>query len=271
MHGLEVTRLNSKKYQRLKKNFIKTIKYSDKVISVSNYTKNEAYKIINTKKINVIPNFVNLDEFYPLKKSKIIKERKPYNGKKVILSLSRIVRRKGHHIVLKSLQYLKKEIPNFIYLIAGNGDTDYINELKALSKSLNINKNVKFLGFIEENEKNKIYNICDVYIMNSHQTNENGDSEGFGISFIEANACAKPVIGTKVGGVTDAIKNEVNGLLIEPNDPIQTYSAMICILKNKKMYDKISRQSLKLVKKDFDLEVIGQRYKEIIDELYDSV
>ena len=61
--------------------------------------------------------------------------------------------------------------------------------------------------------------------MNSLPTGINGDSEGFGITFLEANACAKPVVGTNVGGISDAIDNGLNGLLVEPNNAKATFSA----------------------------------------------
>ena len=144
LHGLEVTRLNSKKYIKRKKNFINTLDLSDKVVSVSNYTKKEALKIIKNKKIEVIPNFVNTQEFFPIDRSKLMKEYNLIKEDKIILSLSRLVKRKGHHIVIKSLKYLKKEIPNFKYLIAGTGDLKYKKDLENLSKELNLEENIIF-------------------------------------------------------------------------------------------------------------------------------
>ena len=62
------------------------------------------------------------------------------------------------------------------------------------------------------NKKKKIYIICVIYIlMTSLPTDDEGNSEGFGITFLEANACGKPVIGTNVGGISDAIQNGYNG------------------------------------------------------------
>ena len=60
--------------------------------------------------------------------------------------------------------------------------------------------------------------MCDIFLMTSLPTDSDGDSEGFGITFLEANACGKPVIGTDVGGISDAIIDGFNGFLIKPND-----------------------------------------------------
>ena len=79
MHGLEITRLGSKKYKNRIKSFNKTISLSDKVISVSNYTKDKAKSFLNNdKEIDVIPNFANMDSFYPIHSKNL---RKNYNLK----------------------------------------------------------------------------------------------------------------------------------------------------------------------------------------------
>ena len=85
-------------------------------------------------------------------------------------------------------------------------------------------------------KKNDLYNACDIYIMNSHKTNQKGDSEGFGITFLESNACGKPIIGTNSGGIADAIKHRVNGLLIEPNQPSATAEAIFELFNDKELY-----------------------------------
>ena len=74
MHGLEITRLGSKKYKNRIKSFNNTISLSDKIISVSNYTKDKAKSFLNNdKEIDVIPNFVNMDSFYPVHRKEFFK------------------------------------------------------------------------------------------------------------------------------------------------------------------------------------------------------
>ena len=98
-----------------------------------------------------------------------------------------------------------------------------------------------------------------------------GSSEGFGITFLEANACGKPVIGTDVGGISDAIKNGFNGFLIKPNDSKELEKILISIINNKKLYKSLSENSIYHIKKNFDISLIGKRFEIIINELYDSL
>ena len=127
---------------------------------------------------------------------------------------------------------------------------------------------MSFLGYIDEEKKNDLYNACDIYIMNSHKTNHEGDSEGFGITFLESNACGKPIIGTKSGGIPDAIQHRKNGLLIEPNQPSETAEAIFELFNNKELYNQLSNNGLKRIKENFSINKIGRKYMEIISNHY---
>ena len=272
LHGLEVTRLNSLKYKNRVSSFKKTLMCSDKIIAVSQYTKKVAESLNeNDLNIDVIPNFVNIKNFYPIKKKLFINDFTYKKNDIILLTLSRLVKRKGHITVIKALKPLLCKNPNVFYLIAGTGDKSYEEELKHYVKKLNLEKNINFLGYISEARKKIIYNLCDLYIMTSMPTDEKGDSEGFGITFLEANACGKPVIGTNVGGISDAINNGFNGFLIKPNDSFELEKILINIINNKKLYRSLSENSINHIRKNFDIQLIGKKYDMIINELYDSL
>ena len=272
MHGLEITRLGSKKYKNRIKSFNNTISLSDKVISVSNYTKDKAKSFLNNdKEMDVIPNFANMDSFYPIHGKNL---RKNYNLKGsdiVILSLSRLTKRKGHFISIDAIKNLTKKYSNIKYLIAGTGDIAYEKKLKTYVKKHNLDSHIYFLGYVRESHKNEIYNLCDIYMMTSLPMDMYGSSEGFGITFLEANACGKPVIGTDVGGISDAIQNGYNGFLIKPNNLLELEKTIINIINNEKLYKSLSENSINHIKKNFDIKLVGKRYDMIINELYDSL
>jgi len=270
LHGLEVTRLNSNKYKKRIPKFIQTIDHSDQVIAVSNYTNNEAISITGTQKIITIPNFVNTTEFFPQSISECRNKFQLHQSDKILLSLSRLVKRKGHDIVIRAIQIVKEKVPEIKYLIAGTGDNPYNKMLKQLVNDLRLQSHIYFLGYIEENKKPLLYNASDVYIMNSLDTDEQGDSEGFGITFLEANACGKPVIGTNVGGISDAIENNVNGILVKPNDANATAEAIIQLFSDQSLYQKLSGNGLRRVNNQFSLSNVGDKYHQIISSLSPS-
>ena len=272
LHGLEVTRLNSLKYNNRITSFKKTLMRSDKIISVSHYTKKVAESLNKYDiKIDVVPNFVNFKNFHPIDKKLFINDFTYRENDRILLTLSRLVKRKGHYTVIKALKPIISKNPNVFYLIAGTGDKSYEKELKHYVRKLNLEKNINFLGYISEAKKKIIYNLCDLYVMTSIPTDERGDSEGFGITFLEANACGKPVIGTNVGGISDAINDGFNGYLIKPNDPLELEKKITSIIYNNKLYKSLSENSINHIKKNFDIQLIGKRFDMIIDELYDTL
>ncbi len=270
LHGLEVTRLESIKYSKRKKNFIKTISNSDHVIAVSDYTRKRAQLISENTSIETIPNFVNTDNFF-IVNQKISRKKYGFSqSDKILLTLSRLVRRKGHEVVIKAISLIVKKIPQIKYVIAGSGEKRYEDYLKQLVSKLKLDKNVFFLGYIEEEKKNDLYNACDIYIMNSHKTNQKGDSEGFGITFLESNACGKPIIGTNSGGIPDAINHRVNGLLVEPKQPAKTAEAIFELFNDKALYNQLSNNGLQRIKEKFSIKKIGRKYMEIISNHYNN-
>jgi len=264
LHGLEVTRLKSIKYAKRINNFIQSISNSDHVIAVSNYTRKKAQLISENTSIETIPNFVNTDNFFLLDQKQSRKKYGLNESDKILLTLSRLVRRKGHEVVIKAISLIIKKIPQIKYVIAGSGEKRYEEDLKRLVSKLKLDKNVFFIGYIDEDKKNDLYNACDIYIMNSHKTNKEGDSEGFGITFLESNACGKPIIGTNSGGISDAIIHRVNGLLIEPNQPPKTAEAILELFNNKELYDQLSNNGLQRIKENFSINKIGRKYMEMI-------
>ena len=269
LHGLEVTRLQSKRYAKKAKRFVQSISNSDHVISVSNYTKNKAELISGYKKIKTIPNFVNTKKSFIVDKKKSRRKLGFEESDKILLTLSRLVKRKGHETVINAISLIINKIPDIKYVIAGSGEEKYAGDLKQLVSKLKLDRHVLFLGYIEEDNKNDLYNACDIYIMNSNKTDEKGDSEGFGITFLESNACGKPVIGSNAGGIPDAITNRENGLLIEPNNPTKTAQAIYELFNDEKLYNQLSENGITRIKENFSINKVGEKYMEIILNHYD--
>ena len=262
--------MESIKYSKKIKNFNQTITNSNHVIAVSDYTKNKAELISGYNQIETIPNFVNTENFFLLDKKKS-REKYGFNeSDKILLTLSRLVSRKGHEVVINAISLIVKKIPQIKYVIAGSGEKRYEKNLKVLVSNLKLEKNVLFLGYIDEEKKNDLYNACDIYIMNSHKTNYKGDSEGFGITFLESNACGKPIIGTNSGGIPDAIDHRENGLLIEANQPSKTADAILELFNDKELYNQLSKNGLERIKENFSINKIGKKYMEIISSYYNN-
>ena len=141
--------------------------------------------------------------------------RYPLEGKKVILTVGRLVERKGHDVVIRSLPKILAGHPDVHYMIAGDGPCRGV--LEALVNQCGVRNAVTFCGRIASDELPSLYHLASVFVMVPRAIERKGDIEGFGIVYIEANASGLPVVGSRSGGVPDAVEHETNGLLV--NDP----------------------------------------------------
>jgi phosphatidyl-myo-inositol dimannoside synthase len=150
--------------------------------------------------------------------------------KKVILTVGRLIKRKGQDMVLKALPDVLPIVPEAHYLIVGSGPEEA--ELKRIADELDLTADhVAFLPKATDGQIAFLYEHCRLFIMPNREL-PNGDTEGFGIVFLEAGFWGKPVIGGNAGGVPDAVIDGVNGLLVDGNDVKQISSALIKILGN---------------------------------------
>lgn len=267
-HGIEFIRF---KNNFLLKNLIKKVyNNSSMVFSVSNFTKNNlisfgvkrdniyvCYNGVNTSTFYIIPEHEK-EEFRLLKN--IIKE------KFYLLTISRLDKRKGHLNTLKALkkifmsnEKLKSEI---FYLIGGKGDM--YNELDNFIKNNDLGNNVKMLGFINDDEINKYYNICDLFIHPNIYIEKDNNIEGFGIVFLEAAAAGKTSIGGIEGGSSEAIEHNKTGITINGDDIIEIEKSILELFFNKDKLNFLSKNAYKNTIKNFN-------WTKITDNILDKI
>ena len=192
-----------------------------------------------------------------------------FKHSQVILSVGRLVERKNHHMVLRSLAKVLKRLPGVIYLIAGDGpEFDYLQDL---TDKLGLRRNVSFLGTVEQSKLVQLYNICDLFVLPSKERkmDDEGriDAEGFGIVFMEASACAKPVIGGNSGGIPDAIVDGVTGYLVDPHDENELAEKIIELLSNKEKARRMGEAGRKRAVKEFDWTVIAKKFDGYLEKI----
>ena len=134
----------------------------------------------------------------------------------MLLTVANLVERKGHDMVLQAIAKLRHTIPRLIYVIAGQGAQVPI--LERLAGELGVSDCVRFLGSVPAQDLPDLYAACDVFVMPARFRDSDNDVEGFGLVYVEASACEKPVMGGRSGGVEDAIADGKTGLLVDPLD-----------------------------------------------------
>ena len=246
-HGKEVN-LKFRDIEKFKKGFI--LRHSNLIVCHSNFTKNLVKNLgVKSKKI-----FISFPAIDASKNKKTDKTPSKFNkeilsNKKVILTIGRLIERKGIDNTIKALKNVINFFPNIIYLVVGDGP--HKAKLEELTNNLELNEYVKFVGFIPEEEKESYYSITDIFIMPAREL-ENGDAEGFGIVFLEANYYEVPVIGGKSGGMPDAIEDGASGFLVDPLDITDISSAIIKLLKDEGLIKIMGKLGKIRVEKNFN-------------------
>jgi phosphatidylinositol alpha-1,6-mannosyltransferase len=134
----------------------------------------------------------------------------------MLLTVANLVERKGHDMVLRAIPRLRRTIPRLVYVIAGEGPHEAA--LRRLAGEIGVNDCVRFLGRIQAQDLPGLYAASDVFVMPARLRDSDNDVEGFGIVYVEAGACERPVVGGRSGGVEDAIVDGETGFLVDPLD-----------------------------------------------------
>jgi phosphatidylinositol alpha-1,6-mannosyltransferase len=238
-----------------------TLNSSQRIIAVSSYTGKyliKHYKI-DSGKVKIIPNGVDPKRFFPKTPSESVVKKLGIKHKIVLLTLARLEKRKGHDLIVRAVHQLKDEFPELVYVIAGSDNNSFAMELKELSTGLGISERIIFSGFVENEELIDFYNTCDIYLMTSRFLDKIGDSEGFGITFLEANACEKPVIGSKSGGIVDAIEHDVNGLLVNSDAVDEIVESIKTLINQPSLREELGKNGRKRILQTYNWTSITKR------------
>ncbi|GMQ81653.1 MAG: glycosyltransferase family 4 protein [Rhodothermia bacterium] len=154
---------------------------------------------------------------------------------KIILTVSRLVRRKGIDVMIAALPRVLKHFPEALYVIVGKGPE--FARLKRLSYELGVDDSVLMIDQEIPDQLRAYYNACDVFVLPARQNSR--DHEGFGIVLLEASACGIPVIGTHSGGIPDAVIDGATGILVPPDSEHELAEAVVQILSNSDLANRL--------------------------------
>lgn len=261
LHGFDV--LAAKK-TIWKKFWLKIIlKKAQHLIVNSQFTKNEILKegIAEDKitTLNPCPN-IQLSDLNQSEKQTIINELDLHH-KKILLSVGRLVPRKGFDNVIKALPAVLEKIPNLIYILAGKGD--YKKELDELATKLNVRGNVIFIENAPDSHLASYFDLADIFIMPSRVENQ-VDAEGFGIVYLEAGLFGKPVIAGKSGGTGEAVIDRETGILVNPESVQEISQAILNLFNNPGLMNKLGEQGKKRVLNEFQWDKQVAKLKDIL-------
>ena len=188
----------------------------------------------------------------------------------VLLTVSRLVPRKGHNIVLAALPLLLDSFPHLQYWIAGDGPERVA--LERLAKNLRVDHAVSFLGDVSHIKSSRgtpdlpeIYRRASIFVLPTQVDSDSGRAEGFGIVYLEASASGLPVVAARSGGAAEAVLENETGLLVPPDDPPALTQALLRLLNDSGMRDRMGRAGRRWVENEMNWDRAGRQMISIIE------
>ena len=215
-HGIEVWNIAPRRK--------KALRSIDQLLAVSDFTRKRLAEQldISTESIELLPNTFDEQRFKPAEKStELLRRYGLTDDMPVILTVARLEateQYKGYDKVTLSLPEVLQRFPSARYLIVGDGPDR--RRVEELSRELRVEGNVIFAGYVPNEELPDHYNLCDVFAMPSKH-------EGFGIVFLEALGCGKPVIAGNKDGSVEPLLNGKLGTLVDP-ESVDAIGQAIC-------------------------------------------
>ena len=244
----------------------KLLRDASKVIALSEVEAEQYRRMgVPEEKIAIIPNGIDLSEYAELPPKGAFKKK--FNvpeDKKIILYLGRIHKIKGIDLLVRAYAHLKNEtnVKGVILVIAGP-DSGYLKEVKSLVQGLDVSNSVLFTGPLYGRDKISAYVDSEVYVLPSRY-------EAFPMSVLEAYACGKPVIASKVGGVMDLVIEGVTGLLFEPGDVTQLAKSIFLLLDNHEKAEDMGMKGKQFVKENFSIEKVVEKLEKVYEEVVEG-
>lgn len=189
----------------------------------------------------IIRPILNGNDFY-LKLSQQAALERQFPAPPTILTVGDIKHRKGQHISLLAFAQVKQQLPEARYILVGNYTQNaYFQELEQNIEELKI-KDVTFTGVVSDEELQRLYQQASLFVLTPQEL-EGDQFEGFGLVYLEAGAYGLPVVGTRTGGVADAVRDGMTGLLAQPEDVDGIANAILSILNDPALAHQMGRSN----------------------------
>jgi glycosyltransferase involved in cell wall biosynthesis len=213
----------------------------------------EGNGLIDRGKTRVIYNGVDVEGYPPARP--ISEDRQEV----VIGSLGNIRPAKAYDVLLKAARLVIDRKPDVRFVIGGEGTgRSLYRELEALRDELKLEQQVSFRGFVEDTRG--FLSELDLFLLTS-------SSEGFSIATIEAMACGLPVVATRCGGPEEIIDDGQDGRLVKANDPPAIARALLELLDDPVVTEKLASRGRQKVKERYSMETMIDRYQNLYREV----
>ncbi len=230
------------------------------LIANSNFTAKAAVRLTGqARKVSVVHPGIDTAKFSPGSRQEQLLARHGIASRApIILSVGRLVERKGFDTVIAGFPAILREFPDAVYVLAGEGPDKA--RLQELAGRAGVATRVCFAGEVSDSDLVGLYRSSDVFVMPSRYVEGLGDVEGFGIVFLEAASCGVPAVGGRSGGIEDAIENGRTGFIADPMDSSDVCARICTLLRDAHLRRSLGSAARKRAVEQFDWPVVAARY-----------
>jgi len=261
------------KIRKVKRDLLNVLENAQSIFVINEYIKNLLVRELTNKGLvgcenKFVKMYPGVDGFFsqPSGDTKRLREELGVEGKKVIVTVCRIVRRKGIDIVINAMKEIKKEVPNVFYLVLGDGPEK--DSFEKLARDVGVDDSVKFLGKVSREKIRAVFNISDLFVLTPRDID--GDMEGFGIVYLESAIAGLCVVGSKSGGVPEAVINAQTGLLANENDVSDTAEKIIKLLKDDVLRKSLASNARARAVTDFSWQKRGVLFRGAVEAIINN-
>jgi len=236
-----------------------------RVIACSQFMEDEVseYFACPRDKIDVIPNGVDTTRFDALEGQDLADFRRSYArpNAQIIFSVGRVVFEKGLQVLVRAMPLVLAQLPAAQAIVAGRGPE--LKALRSLAASLGVEENVLFVGFVSDQDRDRLFKVADCAVFASLY-------EPFGIVALEAMAAKCPVIVSEVGGLKDVVQHAETGIAVQPDNPESLAAGILYILQHPEWAAARVANAYRVVREEYNWEHIALQtvdvYRTVIAE-----
>ena len=235
-------------------------------LAISHYTARQLQRRgLKPERIHVIYGGVRVQDFkVGDEETERLRGQLEIGDHKVLLTVSRLVQRKGHGNVIRALPLIANAVGPVRYLIAGTGPEE--KNLRRLADECGVGELIQWLGHVPEEQLPALYHLSDIFIMPSRDL-AGQPIEGLGLVYLEANLAQTPVIGGRTGGTGDAIEEGVSGLLVDPESGDEIAAAATRLLSDTRLAARLGMEGRQRVLEKFTWDHVAQRFQLALRDL----
>jgi glycosyltransferase involved in cell wall biosynthesis len=228
--------------------FKKCIKEADVIIAQTEHARDLIKSVVPEGNVVVVPLGVDTNTFKPTNSPHTLE----------ILTVAHLLPIKGIEYLIRAIPYVKKDFPNVILRIIGEGPREQY--LRNLANSLALSRNVVFNGYVSYDKLAQFYNQATIFCFPFL-------GEGLGVVILEAMACGKPIIATKNEGTTQVIRHGTEGFLFDPANPESIADSLLTLLHNPDLIKKMGAKARETCLKKYSWSAVAKIYSKIYHSL----